>query len=531
MGGTLEGLKCYDPASEKVIELERNGKASYSFDSLRINAMLEDVDGHLWIGVREGGLNKYNPTIGINQLFTHDPTDEKSLAHNDVSSLMRDKYGTMWIGMLGGGMDKYIAGHHFQHFRHYKDDPSNLSSDRVSFLMEGEGNNIWIGHRGPQLDIFNSNTESFEHYAHNPDDPSSIGTGSVWWMVWDESGIVWIAQNELLNKLDLLKGYFVNHQHQIGNKQSLSHNTIPSVEETTDGGIWVGTWGGGLNRFDPATGLFEQFPFGAAAPETLLENKIRDLYASRNGGLWVRHMSGKATYFDGEKFKLYRDNPDDLDRSGSSPVGFVMEDDKGNMWWGNIYGVTRVHLVSGEYKSFKTDEDFPKGDLLGILKGRDGEIWIYGFGGLHRYNPKKDVFHEEKLMNNKPSLVSALYEDDDGIMWLGVEKGLLRFDVGNKDHYLYSQKEGLTNTSIACILEDDRGRLWISTDGGVFRFQKDKEEFTHFNSGDGLSNDAYLIGSCCKSKSSGRMYFGGAHGFTEFHPDNIQANIFMPLSN
>ena len=53
------------------------------------------------------------------------------------------------------------------------------------------------------------------------------------------------------------------------NLQSLGSNIIESICADKDGIIWVGTKGYGLDRFDPATGIFTHFRHNPQDPQSI----------------------------------------------------------------------------------------------------------------------------------------------------------------------------------------------------------------------------------------------------------------------
>lgn len=73
---------------------------------------------------------------------------------------------------------------------------------------------------------------------------------NVYSIIQDRRGFIWFGTRNGLNRYD---GYtFTLYQHDPHNSTSLSENDISYIYQDRDGYLWVCTWGGGLNRFDPA---------------------------------------------------------------------------------------------------------------------------------------------------------------------------------------------------------------------------------------------------------------------------------------
>ncbi len=68
-------------------------------------------------------------------------------------------------------------------------------------------------------------------------------------------------------------------------------------------------------------------------------------------------------------------------------------------------------------------------------------------------------------------MIRALYEDADGVLWIGTyDGGLARFHDGKFTHF--TTRDGLFNGGVFQILEDGRGNLWMSSNRGISRVSK-----------------------------------------------------------
>ena len=69
--------------------------------------------------------------------------------------------------------------------------------------------------------------------------------------------------------------------------------------ESQDGALWVGTWGGGLNHFDPRTGVFTRYRHDPGDLTSLSNDQVRTIYEDRQGTLWVGTLNGFAGTVNG----------------------------------------------------------------------------------------------------------------------------------------------------------------------------------------------------------------------------------------
>lgn len=73
----------------------------------RVIKMIEDEDNTIWMATRDRGLFRYYPHDRKYVHYQNDPSDEKSLVGDALSSLICDNEGTLWIGSRGYGICRY----------------------------------------------------------------------------------------------------------------------------------------------------------------------------------------------------------------------------------------------------------------------------------------------------------------------------------------------------------------------------------------------------------------------------------------
>jgi ligand-binding sensor domain-containing protein len=120
---------------------------------------------------------------------------------------------------------------------------------------------------------------------------------------------------------------------------------------------------------------------------------------------------------------------------------------------------------------------------------------------------------EDGLPSN---VVRAVFKDSRGIMWIGTNAGLCRFD--GRDFKVYNSADGLGAENIFDITEDDDGNLWIGgMSQGISRF--DGKQFTNYGKKDGLVGDD--VRRVWWSKRFGRLLVGANQGFSAFDGDRF----------
>jgi signal transduction histidine kinase/ligand-binding sensor domain-containing protein len=177
-----------------------------------------------------------------------------------------------------------------------------------------------------------------------------------------------------------------------GPAQRLPKAGVRAIVETTDGTLWVGTYGGGLGRLsdDRFTAL--------QAPQGLLSDLVYTLYPGGDGSLWVGTEDGLGRYRGG-RFTRYTS----LDGLPDNRVVQIVEDDSGSLWLGTHEGLCRVSLRSVEAMDcggrqgldcavFDQQDGLPSRAFQdraspACWRARDGRLWFLTGGSAVYFHP------------------------------------------------------------------------------------------------------------------------------------------------
>jgi two-component system sensor histidine kinase ChiS len=309
--GTTDGLNKYDGYNFIIYKHDPNDSLSLSAN--RIYSICEDSSGYLWVGTYGGGLNRFDWKT---EQFTHyknNPDNPASLSDNEILSIYEDNLGVLWIGTDGGGLNKLIPSERYKSspvFIHYKNNPddlTSLSSNRIYSIYEDNSGVLWIGTMGGGLNKFDKELENFTHYTNEPDDPSSLSANGVYSIYEDNSGTLWIGTDKGgINKL--VKGdkeessqAFIHYENIPDNPTSLSANRVYSIYEDKSGDLWIGTVGGGLNKFDREKEQFLHYRHDAGNVSSLSSDGVFSIYEDITGVLWIGTYDGGLNKFDRDK--------------------------------------------------------------------------------------------------------------------------------------------------------------------------------------------------------------------------------------
>lgn len=276
---------------------------------------------------------------------------------------------------------------------------------------------------------------------------------TVYCILQDHQGFMWFGTGDGLIKYD---GYeFTAYRHGAFDSLSLSSNIVYALYEDRAHTLWVGTVGGGLNRFEREHEQFTRFTHDPNDPHSLSFNSIGVIYEDRAGTLWIgtadllSEAGGGLNRFDREKqqFIRFTHDPNDAHSLSHNTVWALNEDHTGTLWIGTQNGLNKFD--------------------------RDKELFVRF---AHDPNNPHSLSHDD---------VRVIYEDRSQILWFGTRGGgLNKFDgiSGQFTRFEHDLKDphSLSQDSVLAICEDKSGALWIGTFGGLNRFDRMQERFSRF---------------------------------------------------
>lgn len=298
----------------------------------------------------------------------------------------------------------------------------------------------------------------------------------------DRQGFLWIGTEDGLNRFD---GYtFKVYKSRPFDSTSLSHNTVLALLCDSRGLLWVGTVGGGVSRYDPATDTFTQFLSEPSNPSTLDHNNVNSLYEDRKGRIWVTTSTGLNQY-DPSTGRFTRFH---------HPVATILfsmaEDQDGYLWIGSNNGLLRFDPTTERMELFlhnpKDPHSLPHNYVFVVQRDRRGVLWLGTRGGLVAFSPRTREFTRVSLLSSRPTVhypVGAIHEGRSGRLWIGTrDGGLFLLDSSRAVVHQYrndpKDPTSLANDRVSALCEDATEVLWVGLqNGGLMKSERAKLKF------------------------------------------------------
>jgi len=377
-----------------------------------------------------------------------------------VTSLLQDQLGFVWIGTTDG-LNRY-DGFAFTAFRSIPGDSTTLSNSIISThgIAEDTQGYIWVGtQRG--LNRLDPRTGAVRQFLHDPDDPGSLTNDHIRQVLAAPSGTVWIATFEGgVNRYDPALETFTALRHDALVPTGLpSSDTTLSVLETVEG-LWIGG-GGGLTLAPADGGPLTRFSLDTPEPwiSSLTVDGAGLIWAGGTGMVYRLHPRTRAVirtpFVPPEETTRY---VLDLFVDGDERV------------WAGTWGAGLVQLEQSTGRILRTLTPGPAPDsppshrVSSFMRDRSGVLWIGTWDGLTRLPATRPFV---SLPFNARTTAVAL--ENDGSFWVSsIGGGLHR--VGRGPSQAVGRAEGLPSMDVLSVMRDRSGHVWAGTSSrGVVR--------------------------------------------------------------
>ncbi|MCC8018588.1 MAG: response regulator [Rikenellaceae bacterium] len=579
--GTRNGLNRYDGYGFDVYMTDPDNPASISDN--HILSMEESPDGRLWIGTNHG-LNRYDPRTDRFTRYYHSPGDPSSISGDIVQSLGYDSSGKLWVG-THNGLDMYDeAGDRF--LRH---DLGGLLADNPVYDILPRGQKLYLGTMSSGLIIYDIPTGGWEVLRHDPADPASIGHDFVRAVMIDKDDNLWAGTHH--------NGVSVRRAGESGfttinTASGLTNGYVRALAQSPQGEVLVGTFDG-LNVIDPSTFGIEQYRTFSSLPGELSHYSIYSIYYDRAQTLWIGSYAGGVDYYNpyGQKFRFY--DPRHTDRSLLGLLGPVVETDDYLYIASEGSGILEFVKATGQFRSYLIFPDAHFSYAQNIVKTlcRDGErlLCSTNLGVIYSFDLRTKSYtlvHDTRMedpiyylgRNSAGELMAGGVNDPVGLIMISpggrvtdrfpvsgredvrfanvrciLELEPDRFLIGTRNDGLFDynrrqaslvqykhtpgEESGIPDNYVTFIERDSGGRIWGGTFGGGFgRFDPAAGAFRTFTMRDGLMSNHVcalvedLYGTLWVSTVSGITHFDPVTGqsVNYRHEDGVQVNEFTP---
>lgn len=448
------GITEFDPATKNFYAYTWN-KTNHFAGTANIVTCINETQSEtgqyiLWVGTTEGMMQ-------INGL----PLSDKTVAHilpdismpntlnsaNVSSMLSDDNRNILWIG-TDNGINQYSSRNQlFSNSFYLKGNPTKIISDTINNKVQYFVT-AWYGNALTQLD---SNFKQRRIWKKIPEDATNPDNRQASDMVKSKDGTFWIATFNGLYHFDIKANHITSYLHQSANINTLSDDKTTAVAEDKNGNLWIGTYGRGLDKFDPVTKSFTHFVHDKSDATSLIDNLIWGIFIDRRQKIWVVTDHGISIYDETTRhFLNYADNEKDPNSLKGNSINGMLEDRNGIYWITTDKGLNRFDMQKNQFRIYGTEEGLNDDNINSITEDKQGILWMCTPDGISSFNPVTKNFINYDEQNGLPKGINgSITTLDNGSILAGGDGFILKFNPSEFKIFSSAPPIYITQMSVA----------------------------------------------------------------------------------
>ncbi len=534
-----------------------------------------DLKGFMWFGT-EKGLNRYDGH-GF-KVYVHDPENSNSLGYDMVLSIFESprEPGILWIGTGGGGLDRFdTMNNTFHHFVNDDSDPGSINSNNIRCISQDSNGDIWIGTESG-ISIFNRSKSNFKNFmidsgqsvpvlsiqemeegklllgtwgkgiymilTHKKKiipfcmnkDIEEIRHSQIRALLIDREGDIWAGTSSKgLYQVKIDKnGRCIYKNFRSG--KGLNCNIIRDLNQDRFGFIWIATHGGGINRFDPRSGISSFHTHSDEKTGSISNNIVLNVFEDKEGLVWAGTFGGGVNKYHNKKsnFEIIRFSQNIKGKAGQNSISSLYTDSKGNILVGSMGSIGSsigyIDTISKTIKYFPIEESsnsYLSGNIIfSIIEVSEGKFWLGTWGkGLFLLDTiKGNIIKSDTIIkrtsNLKSQRILSLQITNSGDLLEGTwgdGLNIIRHDLAHIDSYKNDPEDphSLSNDKVRAVHCDNYNNIWIGTEKGLNKFDPDNKSFIRYlhrkNVAGSLSHNIILS---IFSDKAGQLWIGTEQG-------------------
>ena len=343
-----------------------------------------------------------------------------------------------------------------------------LSNRNITTIYQDSRGYIWIG-TANGLNRYNGHEINI--YSNEIGNEKSLSSNYISSIIEDDYGNMWIGTTGGLNILDVEKNEITRISNKISDNEGTIHFNITALYKDSKGRVWVGTEYG-LKVYDNITGEMKEYTTDGIEGESLTNNYVTVIEEDGLGNIWIGTKKGINVFVE-ETNRIESNIKKDY-----KYIKYIENDINRNMWIASKDGIERYSFENQDiHYKYCVDSRFEI-NINQIISDKNNNIWFATSEGLSKYNKntgeknqyKTSVYEQRSISSD---YVTCLFEDKDGVIWVGTDNGVNVINLGQQFNLLnleYLNSEKLKNISVTDIFEDSDSNYWIGTKNSGIRF-------------------------------------------------------------
>lgn len=380
----------------------------------RVNAIHEDRYGSIWIGSNRG-VSKFDRKEQQFQHITSRVMSDKGLNDKNVWAITESSDNILWVGTRKGITRADRKDKFFSHYDRRVEDRSGVNDKSVLSLHVAE--RVWAGAVDGLYRLELSSDSSRARYSKQPyrtPDSISIERSKIYSILPDTNGMLWLGTRTGLKLYNTKSDTVLRFSDDSGSVARLSHSLVRDLHRGKDGSLWIATDGGGLNQLRIFRKNGEKhydikvYRRNADDPNSLNTNSLMSIWQGDQGYIWLGTYGGGLNRLDPETGHVKRFT--EKEGLPNNVVYGVLGNGKGKLWMSTNRGLSRFDIEKEEFTVFEESDGLQSNEFnIGAYdRSPSGELFFGGINGLNAFYPSRIqknpippelIFTELKLFN------------------------------------------------------------------------------------------------------------------------------------
>ena len=452
--GTSKDVYCYSVATQKIAKKISGSSVVSSY---------HDVKGHhIWLGTFHEGVKVVDDRTWkpINSIAFH---SLQNIPQIPVRSIISFDHQTILMAVDGAGIYAYD--------KLNKQTKLLLNTDgRPGNILKGNGlytlyrdrfGDLWAGSYSGGVDLAIPMEHTLEYITHEYLNNQSLLDNCVNDVFQSRDGKIWYATDKGVSVYD---SQTYSWHHGLYNKVALT------ICQTVDGRVLVGTYGNGVYQVN-SDGT--SMPAYSVSNGKLKSDYVFSLFTDSEGNLWIGCLDGDMACFPSGK-NISRGVGKTAFYLPVNEVQCITEsEDKRSIAVGTSHGCYLIDKQNPMHpRRFFYPEQYLGKDINlfvnSMVYQNSSHVWIgTDGGGLYDYDLTTNTFRNYTTQESLPSnAVYGLIKGKNGKLWLSTDKGLAFIYQGkvvNLNFFKGLERE-YNRMSVACTSD---GRMLFGSNDGV----------------------------------------------------------------
>ncbi len=297
-------------------------------------------------------------------------------------------------------------------------------------------------------------------------------SSEIYSIIQDNQGLLWFGTGE--NGVMRYDGRKITlFEFDSITSNGLSDNDAGNLMLYRNKKIWIGTWGGGANLYEPQTGNFQHFIHDPLRNDSVSSNRIQSLFHDQEGTIWLgSYDQGLNRYLGNNSFE-HIEKIDGVENSLShNRIWDIEDNDSDSLWVATSYGLNLYDKNKQTFSHFFPDPDNPSptgaNEIRSILKTSKDKIYVGTQIGPFLFDKENGIFTPLKTLDDEPlGQVNSMIEDQDGYIWIVSSKGLFRQSNSGS---VIERLDLEHNNGLRIIFEDSSRTIWVTSEThGIYK--------------------------------------------------------------